>query len=275
MKDSQERENSYRDEYTSEQIKNWYSNTIEAYNRTRPRYPEKLISRVVELAKLSPDANILELGCGTGIATVAFAELGCSMVCLEPSQAACEIARNNCANYPDLEIVNTTFEEWELESEKFNAVLAATSFHWISPEIRYLKSANALKENGFLILLWNIPLQPQAEVYQILRDVYQTQSVYFTLYDNREAHEAQLIKFGQAVIDSGLFTDLVSKHVAYELTYSIDDYLALLSTLSPCIALEETKRYSLFVALMEAFERGWGKSFAASCLASFHIAKKI
>jgi hypothetical protein len=36
--------------------------------------------------------------------------------------------------------LNTTFEEWELELERFNAVLAATSFHWVSPEVRYAKA---------------------------------------------------------------------------------------------------------------------------------------
>ncbi|WP_026735464.1 class I SAM-dependent methyltransferase [Fischerella sp. PCC 9605] len=275
MKDSEQSENRYRDEYTSEQRKNWYSNAADAYNRTRPRYPKEIIDRVVELAQVPSDANILELGCGPGIATMAFANLGFSIVCLEPSQEACQLARQNCASYPNVEIVNTTFEEWELESEKFNAVVAATSFHWISPEIRYLKAANALKENGFLILLWNIPLQPQYEVCQILHEVYQTQRTSVRPYENRETHEEDLRRIGQAVIDSGFFRDLVSEQLAYEVTYSIDDYLGLLSTLSAYIALEPQKRNSLFAGLRTALESNWGRSFQISCLSTFHVAQKI
>ena len=275
MKDSEQRENLYRDEYTLEQRKNWYSNATDAYNKTRPRYPQQIIYRAVELAKLTRDACILELGCGPGTATTAFANLGFSMVCLEPSQEACFLARKNCAQYPNVKIANTTFEEWELGTQRFNAVLAATSFHWISPDLRYIKTANALKDNGFLILLWNIPLKPQYEVYQMLHEVYQIEAPSLTLYGDRETHEEDLRRIGQAVIDSGLFKGLVSEHLAYEITYSIDDYLALLSTLSPCIALEPQQRDSLFVGLRAALERNWGRSFQVSCLSTFHVAQKI
>lgn len=125
-----------------------YSAVADAYNKARPRYPKELISRVLELAQLPSTANILEIGCGPGTATTAFAQLGFSMICLEPSQQACQLAQQNCATYPDVEIVNTTFEEWELQPEKFNAVLAATSFHWVPPEIRHPKAAAALQDNG-------------------------------------------------------------------------------------------------------------------------------
>ena len=60
-----------------------YSPAADAYNKVRPRYPKEIIDRVVELAKLSSDATILEVGCGPGNATVAFARVGFSMVCLE------------------------------------------------------------------------------------------------------------------------------------------------------------------------------------------------
>jgi SAM-dependent methyltransferase len=61
-----------------EQQKSWYSAVADAYNRVRPRYPKELIGRVVELAQLQNDAIILEVGCGPGTATAAFAQLGFS-----------------------------------------------------------------------------------------------------------------------------------------------------------------------------------------------------
>lgn len=120
-----------------EQRKNWYSTVADAYNKVRPRYSKDLIARAVELAQLSPQATILEVGCGSRTA-IAFAQLGFSMVCLEPSQELCQIALHNCAQYPNVEIRNTTFEESDLEAKSFNAVLAATSFNWITPEVGYL-----------------------------------------------------------------------------------------------------------------------------------------
>ncbi|MFB2977348.1 class I SAM-dependent methyltransferase [Microseira sp. BLCC-F43] len=258
------------------QKKQWYSPVADAYNKVRPRYPKNLIHRVLELTQLPSKATILELGCGPGNATVAFAKLGFSMVCLEPSKAACQFAKINCAQYPNVEIQNTTFEEYSLENEKFNAVLAATSIHWIAPEIRYQKAANALQENGSLILLWNCELQPQDEVYQVLREVYQTHAPsLLAQYESRETQQESLRSFGQSVLDSGRFKDLVSEQVTSEVTYSTNDYLMLLSTYSPYLELAPQIRDSLFEGLREKIERNFGENLQLSYLSAFHIARKL
>jgi len=258
-----------------EQRKNWYSEVADAYNQARPRYPKELICRAVELAQLPSDAIILEVGCGPGNATITFARLGFSMLCLEPSQELSQLARHNCVQYPDVEIRNTSFEEWELTTEKFNAVLAANSMHWIPPEIGYPKAADALQDNGSLILLWNMTPQPRYEVYQALNDVYQTQAPSLARYEDRGTQSNILRGFGQNIIDSGRFKRLVSEQLACEVTYSIDDYLTLLSTLSPYIALDPQKRDSLFEGLREALLGNCSRSIQTSYLSAFHIAQKV
>lgn len=261
--------------YTSQQRKNWYSEVADAYNQTRPRYPQELIHRAVELAQLPQDAIILEIGCGPGNATVAFAQLGYSMLCLEPSLNLCQLAQQNCIQFPSVEITNTSFEEWQLEVEKFHAVLAATSFHWVSPEIGYAKAADALKQDGHLILLWNMTPQPQYEVYAAFREVYQNQAPALGRYEQRETQHKQIIRFGQAVIDSGLFKCLVSEEFPCEITYSIDDYLTLLSTLSPYIALEPQQRDALFAGLRAVLAKHSITSIPVSFLSALQIAQKI
>ncbi len=263
------------DTYTVEQRKTWYSGVANAYNKARPGYPQKLISRVVEVAQLDKDAIILEVGCGPGTATTSFAELGFSIICLEPSLEACQLARQNCAQYPDVEIKNTTFEEWELEPARFNAVLSATAFHWIPSEIGYPKAADALQDNGSLILLLNMQVQPSYEVYQVLHKVYQAQAPSLGQYETRETQEENFRSFGQFAIDSGRFEDLVSEELVCEVSYSIDDYLTLLSTYSPYIALDQEKRDSLFEGLREVLEKNFGESIETSFLSGFHIARKI
>ena len=261
--------------YTVEQRKSWYSQVADAYNRARPRYPMQLVSRAVELAQLDRDAIILEVGCGPGTATTSFAELGFSMVCLEPSLEACELARQNSAQYPDVEVKNTTFEEWKLEPAKFNAVLSASAFHWIPAEIGYPKAADALIDNGSLILMLNMQVQPDYEVYQVLHEVYQIHAPSLGQYETRETQEKNFTSFGKFAIDSGRFQDLVTEELVCEVSYSIDDYLTLLSTYSPYIALEPHKRDSLFAALKEALEKSCGESVEVSFLSGFHIARKI
>lgn len=277
MKDFERVKNWYSEvaaTYSSEQRKNWYSEVADAYNKVRPRYPKELICRAIELTQLQKNAIILEVGCGPGTATTAFARLGFSMVCLEPSQEACQLARQNCAPYPAVEIRNTLFEEWELETERFNAVLAANAWHWVPPEIGYPKAAAALQDSGSLILLWNTTPQPRYEVYQALDEVYQTHAPSLARYEDRETQEEILRRFGQNVIDSGRFKGLLSEQLASEVTYSIDDYLTLLSTLSPYIVLDPQQRDSLFEGLRKVLER-CGGSIQASYLSAFHIAQKI
>jgi protein-L-isoaspartate O-methyltransferase len=256
-----------------EQRKNWYSTVADAYNKARPRYAKDLIARAVELAQLSPQATILEVGCGPGTATVAFAQLGFSMVCLEPSQELCQIARHNCTQYPNVEIRNTTFEESDLEAKSFNAVLAATSFNWITPEVGYPKVVDVLKDNGALVLLWNTAAQPQYEVYQVLEEVYKRHAPSLARYESKETQQESLKSFVQSVMDSGLFKDLVCEQVVCELTYSIHDYLALLSTYSPYLELDQKSLYSLFEGLQEKLEQ-FGESIQLSYLCAFQIARK-
>ncbi|MBW4688657.1 MAG: class I SAM-dependent methyltransferase [Komarekiella atlantica HA4396-MV6] len=257
-----------------EQRKNWYSPAAEAYNKARPRYPQDLIHQVVEVAQLSTDSKILEVGCGPATATVAFAQLGCSMICLEPNPNFFPLAQQNCQSYPNVEIQNTSFEEWTLEVEKFDAVLAASSFHWISPEIGYPKAANALRENGHLILLWNKELQPCYEVYQSLSQVYQVHAPTLDRYEDQETQENILRSLGNMVIESGQFKDLISGQVTSEVSYTVDEYLMLLNTYSPYIKLDTHSKEGLFSELRNRIEDDFGGSLHLSYISAFHIAKK-
>ena len=257
-----------------EQRKNWYSDVADAYNRVRPRYPQKLIDRAVKLAQLPKDAIVLEVGCGPGNATTSFAQMGFSMVCLEPSREACRLAQQNCQAYPKVEVINTSFEEWELQPRRFNAVLAANAWHWIPPKTSYPKATAALEDNGSLILLWNMSPQIPHEIYQALNEVYQAEAVPIQRYESRTTQEKILNSLGEDVIHSGQFKNLLCEHIPCEVTYSIDDYLLLLNTLSPYRALDSDKRDSLFQGLREMLEKNSSRKIEVSYLSAFHVAQK-
>lgn len=257
-----------------EQRKNWYSPAAEAYNKVRPRYPQDLIQQVVEVAQLSTDSKILEVGCGPATATVAIAPLGCSTICLEPNPDFFRLAKQNCQQYPNVEIQNTSFEEWTLLAEKFDAALAASSFHWISPDVGYPKAAKALKESGYLILLWNKELQPCYEVYHCLSEVYQVHAPSLDRYQDRETQEEILRGLGKMAIDSGQFKDLVSEQVVSEVIYTVDEYLMLLNTYSPYLELESKSKDALFAELRQRIEENFGGNLQLSYISAVHIAQK-
>jgi SAM-dependent methyltransferase len=257
------------------QRKIWYSPAALAYNQARPRYPQALIQQAVAIAQLTSESNILEVGCGPGTATIPFAQLGCSMICLEPNPDFYRLAQENCNAYPNVDLQNTPFEEYKLEAGKFDAVLAASSFHWISPEISYLKAMQALREKGYLILLWNKELQPSYAVHQKLAKVYQTSAPSFDYQYQDQATQAKILQgLGQMVIDSGQFKTVISNRMESQVTYPVDQYLTLLNTYSPYLQLDEQIRADLFARLRDCIDQNFGGVLHLSYLSAFHIAQK-
>ena len=275
MKETKQNNQWYGDNSTLEQKKNWYASVADAYHRTRPRYQPELIQRAIELAQLNSKAKILEIGSGPGTATVPFAKLGFSLTCLEPSQPACQLAQDNCKAYPQVKIYNTTFEEWSLGKQKFDAVLAATSFHWVSPQIGYPKTVQALHDNGCLILLWNTVPQTSYQLYQALRPVYQIHAPHLGQYEDPQTQQNNLNPFITKVMNSGFFHNLISEHRVCEVTYTINDYLDLLSTLSPYIALEAEQRDALFTDLRTVLEQECGETMETVYLCVMQITQKF
>ncbi len=258
--------------------KNWYSSVAESYNRVRPRYPQAVIEQAIHLAQLPPKAKILELGCGPAIATLPLAQLGFSLLSLEPNREASELAKLNCAEYPHVEIQNLAFEEWDLKCDRFDAVLAATSWHWIDPAIAYAKASAALKAQGALILLWNTPPQLDQETYHLVHEVYETLAPSLPLYarnEGRANHQADFMKFSEMISDSGYFKNVNYESAIHQVVYSLDDYLLLLSTLSPYIALTEAKKNNLFATLREVLHQNRGNRLNLSFVSAFHVAHKI
>jgi len=102
-------------------------------------------------AVVAPGARVLEIGCGTGQATVPLAERGYRIVAVELGTDMAAVARRNLAAFDAVEVVTAAYEEWPLPGEPFDVVFSATAFHWIDPAVRVSKSADALR-------LWACPV---------------------------------------------------------------------------------------------------------------------
>ena len=77
------------------------------------------------------------------------------MLCIELGENLAEIARQNLSQYPRVEILNGSFEDWPVEDGAFDLVISAESFHWLDPEISYGKIYQALRTGGSMALFWN------------------------------------------------------------------------------------------------------------------------
>lgn len=249
----------------------WYGNVTQAYDRTRPRYPVRLLEKMMEITGLQPKNKVLEIGAGPGIATIELAKLGLEVVALEPNLSACELARAKCDEYSQVKLVNTTFEAWDLQEQKFDAIVATTSFHWIEPEVRIQKTASALKRVGYLVLLWNTPPQPSDRILESLKSIYQIYTPKLTPPESIQNHQQSIGKFAAEMMDSGYYQDVISESLISQVTYSIDDYLTLLTTLSPYIGLSEELRKDLLAALKTKLQQNYGDKLQLSYLSMMQI----
>jgi SAM-dependent methyltransferase len=119
----------------------------------RPGYPEELFDDLARLVGLRRGSRVLELGCGTGQATVSLARRGYVVVAVELGAGLADVARRKLAPFSAVRVVNAAFEGWPLPGEAFDAAFAATSFHWIDQAVRVSKSADALRPGGALAVV--------------------------------------------------------------------------------------------------------------------------
>jgi SAM-dependent methyltransferase len=237
-------------------LKRTFDRDAELYDRVRPRYPEQMFDDLVQLAGLKAGGSLLEVGCGTGRATLSLARRGYRIVGVELGANLASVARRNLASFPGVVVLTTPFEAWKPGNERFDAVYAADSWHWIDPRVRYRKASEALKVDGSLVIIGGghaFPKDADPFFFEI-QDVYRALGMEPAgevwppplpedLPDMRDEIEA-----------SGLFADVRAKRYVWERTYTADEYLDLLSSFSGHIALDPERREFLFRNIRERIE---------------------
>ncbi len=132
-----------------------FGEDAELYDKARPGYPDALVDDVFGFVGSGAERGALEVGAGTGKATVAFAARGLEIVALEPHPAMAAVARRNCERFPRVRLEVTTFEDWPLQPRRFGLVFSGQAWHWVPADVRCAKAAYALVPGGSVALFWH------------------------------------------------------------------------------------------------------------------------
>ena len=247
-----------------------FEEVADLYAEIRPSYPEKLVEDVIALSRIPADGRILEIGCGPGNATIPFAELGYRIVGIELGERLAALATKNCRAYPKVEIVNTTFEDWELEERAFDLAISADAFHWIPPEIGYPKVAQALKDSGSAAFFWHVPVDPKTDWSRAIEKVYRERTPHVENPDKSFTLEwvVGIIKdnFGAC----GRFGRVTIRQYRWTETYTTEQYLKHLRTFSGHRGLDEVTRNRLLTGIGEVIERFSGRVIKPQLVVLFH-----
>ncbi|MFW6174205.1 MAG: class I SAM-dependent methyltransferase [Chloroflexota bacterium] len=250
-----------------------YDPVAELYDRYRPAYPDELVEDVLSNSGIGSDGRALEVGCGTGQATRQFARHGFEITCVEPSQGMLAVARRNLRECPNVRFIQDTFEDAPLEPASFELVYSAQAFHWVRPDIGYLKAGQALRPGGSLALFWNLRDREgeDADLRAALDSVYQAHAP--DLRSPSPGHYGDEEAIRGSLAETGLFGELEVRRYPWSRTLSIDDWVSLLNTGSDHVALPDDRRDALLSAVREALRR-YGDSIEDRRVATLFFARK-
>jgi SAM-dependent methyltransferase len=234
-----------------------FDEVAELYDRHRPGYPEALFDDLIALSGISPGGRILEIGCGTGQATVPLARRGFPVLCLEPGPSLARVARQQFASFPHVEVVSQTFEAWEVEAGAFSLVLSAQAFHWVSPDVRFTKAAAALHPEGALAILGNADAFEPSPLREDLDAAYARHAPALA-GPSATRWYAEEGPLPTLFADSGCFGPVTWRRYPWSQSYAASDYLDLLRTYSNHCLLAPERRESLLDAVGRVIERHGG-----------------
>ena len=122
-----------------------------------PTYPEELFQDIAQRLPIPRQPHVVDLGAGTGRASLAMAELGWRVTAVEPGKPMLDVLHGRAANQGLLvSSVQATAEETGLDAESADLVTAAQSFHWFDKDRALREAARILKPSGGLALFWNV-----------------------------------------------------------------------------------------------------------------------
>ena len=257
-------------------LRETFNKTAQEYDAIRPGYPEALIEDVIAFSGIPEGGSILEIGCGTGQASLPFARRGYQMLCLDIGAEMLAIARQNLAAYPRVRFEQAAFEHWPEMPNVFDLLTAATAFHWVPRAVGYPKAARVLKPGGTLARFSNEHPRPSGgffEEVQAVYDRYKTPSEAGMSRPDRPLLEAKIEQERGFLHESGLFAEVEMRTYPWKQTYTTTEYLRLMNTYSDNLVMEEGARRSMFQGIADLIERRYGGQVEKEYLAVLYLAR--
>lgn len=206
------------------------------YDNARPTYSEELLCDIISYSKLDSKCKALEIGIGTGKATLSILKSGCDVTAIELGDKLANYVKDKFHYYGNFEVINDDFMEYSIEEESYDLIYSATAFHWLPLNEALVKVKNTLKNNGSIALFWNHPFPNRKEDESNMA----SKSVYDKYFKPKkpinEFSEEDCKELVEKLEILG-FKDVKSKLYYNTRTLTTDEYIKLLNTYSDHRAL--------------------------------------
>lgn len=212
------------------------------YDAVRPTYPPAVIDRIVAGA---PDL-VVEVGCGTGIASAQVAERGVRIEAIEPDERMAQLARAR-----GIHVTVTSLEDWT--PQPCGVMFAAQSWHWVDATRGAQVAAASIQPGGRWIAFWNHESDPaiddtlEAVYRRFAPSLLEEQSIVYARNDEFR----QRIADGLAATDA--FEDMETDGVEWVDRIDTTRFIDRLGSYSANRLLPPADRRRVREALTEAF----------------------
>ena len=258
-------------------LRTTFEQVPELYDRARPTYPGEVFEDLAVLAQLPAAARIVEIGCGTGQATLPLAERGYQVTCVELGEQLAAAARRKLSRFPGVNVINANFETWRPPGADFHAVVAFTAFHWINPEVRYARAAALLRTGGSLaVVATHHVLLPDGDDFflDVQEDYDAVVSDEPGTKGGAPLHPDAIEDLREDIDASGFFHNVCARRYLWDVEYTADEYIEVLGTYSGHRALDDETRERLLARIRRRAEARPGGKVRKTYLAILNVAAR-
>jgi len=257
-----------------------FDKIVADYDKARWEYPSELFDEIIQQ---SSGKNALEIGAGTGKATTPFINAGYAVTAVELGTNMADFLADKFEGTSNFSIMNSSFEDANLEENTYDLVFAASAFHWVDAEIGCPKVFNILKSGGtFALFRNNTPPNDGDELYEEIQACYEKHynSYYKSSKRPEKKSKEDLWKpselywsFRFEGMEHYGFTDITMHLYDAFREYTADEYIALLDTYSDHISLPDENKNALYSGIREAILKH-GNSYKLNGVFQLYMGRK-
>lgn len=227
------------------------------YDRFRPSYPQALFDHIAARLSLPADAQVADLGAGTGKAARQMARRGWHVTAVEPGEGMLDVMGARAGQEGlSIDVRLAGAEDTDLPSESVDLVTAAQAFHWFDKPRAVHEMARIVRPTGGVAVFWNARADERSE---FLTEYTELMTHYLDDEHIDRRHAPHESTTPGDLTNGGWFTVEERVEIPHEVAMGADDFIGLVFTASQVqIFVDDEAKQSLRRDLQRLMETHFG-----------------